>query len=158
MAGIEKVCEFSGDYRGYEMYTAKRNQLQILPEYRKVFRKAEHILHVFVPTKVWFDGTGSWDYDPEEMQHYEPAFKSEQEYITYIEWRRKARLVNDYTFALQVFSPSLKGKVEGIYMNWTKDLSTTKRKLKRLLRAKRVNIVYHQCTYWGWKETLDTTL
>lgn len=38
MAGIEKICEFSGEYPGYLMYGYKHNQLQIMPKYRKLFR------------------------------------------------------------------------------------------------------------------------
>ena len=40
MAGIEKICEYSGEYVGYKMYDYKKNQLQILSKYRKLFRGA----------------------------------------------------------------------------------------------------------------------
>lgn len=41
MSGIEKVCEYSGLNPGYRMYEYKRNSLQILPEFRKLFRGKE---------------------------------------------------------------------------------------------------------------------
>ena len=44
MAGIEKVCEFSGVYKGADMYKWKRNHIQIMPEYRKLFRGSKAIL------------------------------------------------------------------------------------------------------------------
>lgn len=155
MAGIEKVCEFSGEYRGHEMYKAKRNQLQVLPEYRKEFRKAEHVLHIFQPKTVWFDGSCSWDYDVRDMKGYEPPFSNEKEYVEYVKWKMKARLVRDYDYALETFDEKLKGGVDGIYLNWSKDISTVKRKLKRLLRVQKLVIVKHSCSYWEWKETLS---
>ena len=78
MAGIEKICEMSGHHPGGIMWSYKRNQLQIMPEYRKLFRGAKHELRI---------------------------------------------------------------KVEGEYLNYSMDLSTVKRKLKRLLRCKELNIV-----------------
>lgn len=155
MAGIEKVCEFSGEYRGPEMYAAKRNQLQVLPEYRKVFRKAQHILHIFKPKQVWFDGSCSWDYDAQDMEGYEPPFTSEKEYVEYIKWKMKARIVNDFDYALEVFDETLKGEVGGIYLNWSKDISSVKRKIKRLLRVQKLVIQKHDCSYWEWKEAKD---
>lgn len=48
MAGIEKVCEYSGEYPGWLMYGYKHNHIQIMPKYRKEFRGAEHTLHIFM--------------------------------------------------------------------------------------------------------------
>lgn len=54
MAGIEKVCEFSGDYPGWLMYGYKRNSLQVKPEYRKHFKGAhkDHELRIFVKRRI----------------------------------------------------------------------------------------------------------
>jgi hypothetical protein len=49
MAGIEKICEFSGDYPAYKMYGYKRNLIQICPNYRIYFRKKEAVLLFFKP-------------------------------------------------------------------------------------------------------------
>ena len=35
MAGIEKVCEISGEHPGGDMYGYKHNHIQIMPEHRK---------------------------------------------------------------------------------------------------------------------------
>ena len=42
---------------------------------------------------------------------------------------------------IKVFDKDLQGNVEGEYLNYSMDLSTVKRKLKRLLRCKELNIV-----------------
>ena len=46
MAGIEKICEYSGEYGGYKMYGYKRNGLQIMPQYRKLFRGCNASLYI----------------------------------------------------------------------------------------------------------------
>lgn len=150
MAAIEKICEFSGDYEGWIMWKHKRNHIQVLSKYRDNFRGAEHTLHVFKPELQWSRGKGTWDYN-NEMDFYEPPFNNEKEFINYYSAHHKARLVKEYQFALEIKDDSLIGEVSGIYMNWTNDLQSTKRRLKRMLR-KDLNIVYHDCTYWDWKD------
>ena len=44
MAGIEKTCEFSGNYTGWDMYGFKRNHIQVEPQYRKFFRGKKAVL------------------------------------------------------------------------------------------------------------------
>jgi hypothetical protein len=41
MAGIEKICEFSGNYPGWLMYDYKHNNLQIEPQWRKYFKNTK---------------------------------------------------------------------------------------------------------------------
>lgn len=148
MAAIEKICELSGEYEGYLMWKQKRNHIQVLAKYRKQFRNAEHILHIFKPELQWTRAGAIWDYS-NEMQDYEPPFNNEKDFIRYYSETRKARLVKEYQFALEVKDKTLMGEVEGIYMNWTVDLQSTKRRLKRMLR-KDLNIVYHEGSYWDW--------
>ena len=49
MAGIEKVCEFSGDYDGWLMYGYKHNRIQVNPEYRKLFKGLGFKFYRFLP-------------------------------------------------------------------------------------------------------------
>jgi len=49
MAGIEKVCEYSGDYDGHNMYEYKRNRIQVNPEYRKLFKGLKFKFFRFLP-------------------------------------------------------------------------------------------------------------
>jgi hypothetical protein len=66
MAGIEKVCEYSGDYPAYSMYRYKRNHIQICPKYRKLFRGAKATLYIYNPTTVGvLKGGGYTTYEDE---------------------------------------------------------------------------------------------
>ena len=52
MAAVEKICEFSGDYPGSDMYIYKKDHIQIMPKYRKKFRNANAVfILVFVLMK-----------------------------------------------------------------------------------------------------------
>lgn len=127
MAGIEKICEFSGEYPGHDMYGMKLNQLQIDRKYRKRFRKAEHVLKIFVEEERFvYPFGGSSVYEPD-----------------YHDSLPKGRVVKEYKYELHVTDPELQGEVNGIYLNWSMDISTVKRKLKRLLRCRKLNIEKH---------------
>jgi len=61
MAGIEKVCEFSGDYHGWLMYDYKRNLLQVNPRYRKYFKDSGKCT-LYIYTKKFEKRDGKyWD-------------------------------------------------------------------------------------------------
>ena len=68
----------------------------------------------------------------------------------FFEWKRiyklekccRVRLIKEYQYVLIVFDEKLQGNVNGKYINWTYDLPSTKRKLKRLLRCEKLNIEY----------------
>jgi hypothetical protein len=47
MAGIEKICEYSGDYPGCIMYKWKYNHIQVCTKYRDYFRGKSHCLYIF---------------------------------------------------------------------------------------------------------------
>ena len=127
MAGIEKVCEYSGDYPGGDMYAWKHNHIQICPKYRKLFRGQEATLYIEYGPKLCFKYRGRWggssSWFPEDAEHFEQC---------------QGRVVKEYWYTLYV--PGLPGEVEGKYLNWSTDLSTVKRKMKRLLRCKKLNI------------------
>ena len=141
MAAAEKICEYSGEYPSWNMYGYKRNLIQIMPEYRKLFRGQHHELIIFKP-KLYWEKRGSFYslYDSSEMNWYEPGFKDEQEFIQWYKWRYHARLVKHYDYCLIV--PGLPGIVYGKYWNYTYHLPTALRKLKRLLRCKELNVKY----------------
>lgn len=141
MASIEKICEFSNEYPGYAMYKYKHNHIQIMPKYRKEFRGVEHTLHVFKPDFVFTDDEIIVFYD--ENDYLNHGFDTNQEYIEWMKVDRKLRLVPEYSFILEIKNPNLQGEVKGRYMNQTRDLTATKRRLKRMLRCRKLNIVYH---------------
>jgi len=146
MAGIEKVCEYSGEYQGVAMYWYKRNLIQVMPKYRKLFRGKQHTLHIFKPEKLFLDKWGSMSYNPKEMDSYTPPFKTIEEWENHYKAIFGMRVGYSWNYYLEV--PDVQGNVQGMYYNWTTDLKTVKRKLKRLLRTKQLTIVYHDCTMY----------
>jgi hypothetical protein len=160
MAGIEKICEFSGDYPGSNMYQYKKNSIQIVPKYRKKFKKSEHILHIFQPDKKWRGKCNSWsmDYDVREMDDWTPAFKNVKEWETFFSSRNGCRVSFEYMYVLQVFKEDLQGEVNGLYLNWSYDLTAVKRKIKRIIGGKKLNIKVHDMTYQEWRDINDKTI
>ena len=124
MAGIEKICEFSGEYSGSEMYKYKRNHIQICPKYRKLFRGADFELVVtskelnFVHKQGW-----SMSYNPD----HNPI---------------NCKIMTEYWFKLLVSDPELQGNVKGVYANWTYDLKDTVKRLKRMLRCRNIKVKF----------------
>ena len=132
MAGIEKVCEFSAEYPGGDMYAYKRNSIQIMPKYRKLFRNAEAYLEISkVEKRILFKTGGSMDYDPGD------------EWLTNLIKNTESRVLNEYTYTLVVKDPALQGKVAGKYLNWTFDLKDTIKRLKRMLRCRNLKVKYN---------------
>ena len=119
MAGIEKVCELSGDRLGSEMYIHKRNHIQVCPKYRKQFRGAWHTLYISMEKEGY-----------ERLSHY---FTRPKE--------KDIKPVYKIDYCLHV--PALQGRVDGLYYNHTYGkIGAVKRRLKRMLRCKKLNIVY----------------
>lgn len=136
MAGIEKVCEYSGEYPGPDMYRIKRNHIQIMPEYRKQFRYHPHVLFWLKPEFKWvYRSGGVTFYEPSRIDFYNPPFATVAEYERRFHLRRRL----EYWFVLYV--PTLPGNVAGEYVNHTLDRSATRRRLKRMLRCRRLNEV-----------------
>lgn len=165
MAGAEKVCEFSGEYPSWEMYKYKRNHIQIMPKYRKEFRGKNAVLYVIKrdllvdygdftikanldcinpnPTE---DDWNSWKservvYYPYKgvKEIFECFFTNLNEYKQNLKATRK-RLVQEYEFMLHV--PDVPGDVSGWYTNYTTDLTSTVRRLKRMLRTRDLKVKY----------------
>ena len=131
------------------MYQYKRNQLQIMPKYRKLFRGDGDTVYVQFYEKKWInlrDGYLKFYWEDqviEEMTWYDPPFRTEQEFIEYKKVVKKERLVNEYKYVYVTNTPELQGDdSDGIYYNWTTHLPTMKRKMKRLLRCHKLNLVF----------------
>lgn len=124
MAGIEKICEFSGEYPGWLMYGYKRNHIQICPKYRKLFRGAKAHIEItkIEPQFVFKDGGSSSDID------------------FFLGCGAKGKVKNEYWYTLVVEDPALAGDVNGRYVNWTFDLKSTLKRLKRMLRCRDLKV------------------
>ena len=118
MAGVEKVCEYSGEHGGYKMYEYKRNGLQIMPQYRKLFRGCNAVLYIRK--------------EEEDPLH----FKHKGCYYDLI----------DYCFLVR--DNHLQGTVHGFYFNWTIDTKMVIRKLKRITRNYKLKVVYLNEDKW----------
>ena len=118
MAAIEKICEFSGEYDGWLMYGGKKNHIQINPKFRKNFKNATHEFYI------------------ESVSHLIKHKLGWSETDNGRNLKKGERRVKEYTFVLKVFDENLLGEVDGEYLNWTTDIGTTKRKLKKLLGGK----------------------
>lgn len=147
MAGIEKICEFSGEHSAYAMYSYKRNHIQIIPKFRVKFRGADATLNIFKPTDILMYSFGSYErVMSNHKDSYNPPFNSTKDYINYRKKTHGMRHLKDYDFALCVSNEELMGRVGGVYINNTYDLKSTKRRLKRMLRCRKLNVVYHDCS------------
>lgn len=143
MAGAEKICELTGEYPSFNMYGYKRHQLQIMPNCRSLFRGDGDTIYVQKDGVYWEYKFGGWsEYNSDEMKHYDPPFMDEAEFIEYKRDVEKLRLVNCYQYAYVTNNTNLEGNVNGIYTNYTYDLSSVKRRMKRLLRCKKLNVVF----------------
>lgn len=135
MAAIEKICEFSGQYPGWEMYGYKRNGIQIMPEFRKLFRGADAALIIASAEvhQVSFMSRRGYCYSsPCKFQLAEDFDLNVSEYVEYHEYMGKHFRI-DYKYVLVVKDHSLQGSVQGRYTNWSMNLNAVKRKMKRLV-------------------------
>lgn len=74
MAGIEKICEYSGNYTGPDMYSYKRNHIQVESQYRKFFRGMKAVL---------------------TFKEKCLALKSEYGYMMFYDWKREYEYYNE---------------------------------------------------------------
>jgi hypothetical protein len=143
MAGAEKICELSGEYPGWLMYQYKRNQLQITPKYRKLFRGDGNTIYVQKDGLYWeYNWGGLTSFNLVEMELFDPPFTDVAEFISYKKQVEKLRLTQRYQFAYLTDTPELQGNVAGVFINFTYDLPATKRKMKRLLRCRDLNVIF----------------
>lgn len=132
MAGIEKVCEYSGEYPGHDMYNWKRNSIQVMPKYRKLFRGAE--------VELIFDRSTADLFRVAKGNHFkyntlEENYQSDPYYYS-----RVSGILCEYTYTLLVKNPELQGEVGGEYVNYSYKPKTVLRKMKRLTRNYRLKI------------------
>lgn len=78
MAAFEKICEYSGNYTGYEMYGFKRNHIQVEPKYRKNFRGMKAVLTIS-PKEIALQGRFSSKKDDVYYQ-YSYDWKNERDF------------------------------------------------------------------------------
>lgn len=148
MAGIEKICEYSGEYPGWAMYVYKRDHIQIMPKYRKEFRGKKAVLYIETSESIMGRYLISFCNDGLAYHMKEADYKDS---IVKIGKHRydldrggkswfPVKVNKEYEYALVV--PDMPGDVNGIYVNNSCKMSTVKRKLKRMLRCKKLEVRY----------------
>lgn len=154
MAFLEKVCEYSGSYPGPDMYKHKRDHIQIMPEHRKEFTHKDHVLYVKRGYET-YHATGGFISSLEQAYYKDRVFTHNGDWFMWGAWcgkpgyesYKKIRVRKEYTYDLYV--PSLPGRVRGHYINQTRSLGSLKRRLKRMLKCRKLNVV--------WVDTLPNT-
>lgn len=145
MAGVEKICEFTGVHAGSDMHRFKCELIQVLPECRKFFRGAKHTLYLEKGRKVLETARAGQFYTityfTEFRPHVEGRFFASEEAFNEHQMKGVTRIFREYNYCLVVEDESLLGNVNGQYCNNTVELPRMKRKLKRMLRCKKLNIV-----------------
>ena len=147
MAGLEKVCEYSGEHASWAMYGYRRNQLQIMPRYRKLFRGAKAKLYVKRDDLHW---VSRWSriHVGDPLEHIKGRYVingplTKKKISGYLrDYHGQGYLAYTYDYTLVVDDPVLAGEVDGRYSGYSHDLTTVKRKLRRLLRCKSLEVEY----------------
>ena len=151
MAGIEKICEYSGDYEGGKMYKCKRNSIQVLPQHLHNFKNELAVLIFFSQPEL-----RNYTSDkPDVYLYFHFPFwmacklpQKWKEFIWKLEpimipkfWTRDYWIVNKYGYFYKVptmvwdyclYVPSLQGNIEGKYFNTTSNPKKTIKKLYKI--------------------------
>lgn len=120
MAGIEKICEYSGEYpdNAWRMHSHKHNLIQVLPQYRHHFNHQPAVLYYWPnEVRMILKSGGSMTVPPKDK--YFPSYA------------RGAKICMQYYYSLHV--PSVPGEVSGWYLNWAFDFPAVKHKIRKLL-------------------------
>lgn len=136
MAGIEKMCELSGEYCGWDMYAWKQNSIQVHPRFRPLFAGREYTL-VLSPD---VDNT-----------KYRAAVKSNHDMFGW-RWR-------PYYHPLR-WQFVLAAEGLGVFTGSITDLRQWRRKMRRLLGVRRLQIVtwtLDSQDFWQAVENLEAT-
>lgn len=150
MSAIEYICEFSGhclSYMHWRMYDWKRNSIQVLPEYRPLFKGADAHIEIRSVCFVWLPRRGfnlrfKSEAHARELQQWQTRKGTGSPWISqparpedYYGWRSYNgwRLVLEFEYALVVKNENLQGEVKGVYREYSADLGAVRRRLQRLV-------------------------
>jgi hypothetical protein len=146
MAAIEKICEYSGDYPGYLMYGYKHNHIQIMPKYRKEFRGKTATLYIQTEEPslgkyIISNGNVSETLTSDDYKERIIDIDGKKYDIDdrFRQWH-PVKVHKEFWYALVV--PDMPGDVNGKYVNHSCNISSVKRKLKRMLRCRKLEVKY----------------
>lgn len=131
MSGIDKICEYSGEYGYGEMYLYKKDLIQVLPKYHKEFKDKDGYLIMFYPQLI--------DYAEDEPhafiylfhKFFIPRFWTR----FYWQWRNYNMYYSSPSkvWYYILYVPKLKGKVYGKYYNYTRNPEKAVNKISKLV-------------------------
>jgi hypothetical protein len=129
MAGIEKICEYSGDYEGHVMYKHKIDSIQVLPKHRHQLKDKLAVLIFFrTPRMVNFASSEPqpychWYVSLGQRFNYKSFSLFLPKFWTRYYWAfRKFGPIHDspaYMWDYCLYIPDCQGEVKGRYYNWT---------------------------------------
>lgn len=144
MAGIDKVCELSGEFPGWKMYGYKRNHIQIMPQYRPLFKGHKAVLNFSETEYMLQMGPNRDNYygysNKEAFKQYHSLLKqgySVKEAAKIAFGEASYRPFFQYSYELITRVPELQGQEHGVYSNTSYSKGTVRRKLQRLVGGKR---------------------
>ncbi len=153
MAAIDKICELSGEYGYSNMFLWKKNSIQVMPKFRNKFRKSNSVLYIKkVPTDVFYDV--SRFYDVSALDTF--IYMSNKQRKAHISWfysqgiigNPNIRVINNYMYCLKVLDSHLQGEVNGNYINWSRNIKTVIRKIKRITRNYKLKVKFLNDKDW----------
>lgn len=123
MSGIEKIDELTGEYPNepWNMYSWKRNSIQIQPKNRKYFKHKNAVLTIDSKEQIFIYKSGG----------YTTIDENNHEIFKHYEFLKMGKICWQYEYTLYV--PDVLGNVDGKYINWSSELGVVIRKLKRLV-------------------------
>lgn len=136
MAGIEKRCEISGDYCGWEMYGWKYNSIQVKPEFRSLFKGKDFFLVAYPCDSIYLrDSSGALCLNKEDFSKTPDSIrktpkKTDIPSDSHVRWH-KGKVVRGWWFCLSV--PEVPGVVRGEFINHTYDMKAVLHHLRKLL-------------------------
>lgn len=138
MAGIEKICEYSEDGYSTNMREYAHNRIQILPEYRKEFKKQKSTLYIKKKPSVvndkFFGSLSGEDLHIFNQRRKQGVSLSQINLDRHFNYC-KLTFSFEYDYYLDV--PTRQGQVDGKYHHYTTDRGAMRRKLQRLVGGKR---------------------
>jgi len=134
MAGIEKICEVTGECCGWPMYGWKTDLIQVMPKCRCVFKGQSAELFFFTDpelvqyaeSKLVFTHIGFGKFQVMVPMFWTSRYWHWRKWGSYCEFPDRV-----WTYALYV--PDVRGRVNGLYTNTTRNPRRAVRKLSKLV-------------------------
>ena len=130
MAGIERICELTGQSNGSVMHNWKKDSVQVMPKYRKYFRDQEAMLVFFAEPTLVATSTDEPNLYLDILGMSIPKWWT-RKYWQYRRYGMYARFPS-YTWDYVLYCPGTPGIVDGAYWNHTDNPDKVLRNITKL--------------------------